>query len=282
MNQVLITDEDTQLLTEIGFTETQAKVYLTLFKIGETDARTLSKKTGIPKPEIYRTVRELQKKSLVEKEIASPSKYIATPVHLGLQILMTKKFQKCYEIQKKMKRFLRNHQSCRLGSLQEPDYKIIMVEGRERIMQMMKLQHHDAQQRVDILSTLQRWLQILDFCLEDYVKALERNVKYRVVLEKPIGKTVFPESVKALQAKPNFELEFSINPLKTNGAIFDEKEVTFNFYPSNPLSESSIIWTNHISFLSMFQDQFDKVWKTAHKYQYKNDESFAVHKNSFY
>jgi sugar-specific transcriptional regulator TrmB len=260
---VSVDEKDVWLLNEIGFTQTQAKVYLALLRMGETDARTLSEKTGKSKPEVYRTIRELQKKSLVQKEITTPTKFIATPLQLGLQILMRQKIQQCTNIQKKIKRFLRNHQSCPLDSPQESEYKLVMVEGRERIMQMMKLQHDDAHQSVDILTTLQRWLQILDFCFQDYMEALERKVNYRVVLEKPAGRMIFPENIKALVAKPNFELRVSVSPLKTNGAIFDEKEVTFNFYPSKPLGESSIIWTNHVSFLSMFQDQFNALWKSA-------------------
>jgi sugar-specific transcriptional regulator TrmB len=272
VNQVLIDGEDIRLLIEIGFTKTQAKVYLTLLKFGETDAKTLSKKTDMPKPEVYRTINELQKKSLVEKEITSPSKFIAIPIQLGLQILMKQKVQQCKETQRKIKQFLRQRQSCPLQSHPIQGYKLIMVEGRERIMQMITLEHDCVQQSVDILTTLQRLLQILDFSLQNHMEALERAVKYRVVVEKPVGRIIFPESIHALLAKPNFALRLSVSPLKTNGAIFDEKEVTFSFYPSKPLGESSIIWTNHTSFLSMFQDQFDKTWEKSLKYRRENQE----------
>jgi len=272
VNQLLIDGEDIRLLIEIGFTKTQAKVYLTLLKFGETDAKTLSKKTDIPTPEVYRTINELQKRSLVEKEITVPSKFIATPIGFGLQMMMAQKVQQYAKIQKKIKHFLRKNQSCPLKASPIQEYKLIMVEGRERIMQMITLEHDCVQQSVDILTTLQRLLQILDFSFQNHMEALEREVKYRVVVEKPIGRIIFPESIHVLLAKPTFALRLSVSPLKTNGAIFDEKEVTFSFYPSKPLGESSIIWTNHTSFLSMFQDQFDKTWKKSLKYRRENQE----------
>jgi len=272
VNQLLIDGEDIRLLIEIGFTKTQAKVYLTLLKFGETDAKTLSKKTDIPTPEVYRTINELQKRSLVEKEITVPSKFIATPIGFGLQMMMAQKVQQYAKIQKKIKHFLRKNQSCPLKASPIQEYKLIMVEGRERIMQMITLEHDCVQQSVDILTTLQRLLQILDFSFQNHMEALEREVKYRVVVEKPIGRIIFPESIHVLLAKPTFVLRLSVSPLKTNGAIFDEKEVTFSFYPSKPLGESSIIWTNHTSFLSMFQDQFDKTWKKSLKYRRENQE----------
>jgi sugar-specific transcriptional regulator TrmB len=263
VKRVLFKEEESQLLTQIGFTRTQAKIYLTLLKLDEADARTLSKDTNVPGPEVYRTLRELQKKGLVEKEITTPYTFKATPIEYGLQILMTQRLQHFKEIQEKTKEFLRKNQGCIIEKPQKHEYKLIMVEGKERVMQIIKLEHDNVQQSVDILSTLVRWLQILDSCFENYEKALARKVKYRVVIEKPRGEIDFSENVRALLAKPGFELRLSSTPLKTNAAIFDQKEATFIFYTSKSLAEAPIIWTDHPSFISMAQDQFEKVWNAA-------------------
>lgn len=273
---MLFKEKESQFLTQIGFTKTQAKIYLTLLKQDEADARTLSKDTNVPGPEVYRTLKELQKKGLVEKEITTPYKFKATPLELGLQILMNQRIQQCKEIQERIKEFLRENQSCSIETPQEQECKLLMVEGRERVSQIMKLEHDSVQQSVDILSTLTRWLQILDSCFEDYEKALARKVKYRVVIEKPRGKIDFPEKVRALLAKPGFELRLSRAPLKTNAAIFDQKEATINFFPSKPLVESPIIWTNHPSFISMCQDHFKAIWKTALEYKLENKKRLKL------
>ena len=264
---MLVNEEDVLLLTEMSFTQTQAKVYLTLLRLGETDARTLCKKTGIPKPEIYRTINELQHRGLVEKEISLPSKFFATPIQFGLQILMNEQVQQCKNLQKKMKQFLRKHQTCPIEPPNKKEYKLIVIEGRNRLTQTIKLEHDKAQRSVDIISTLQRWLQILDSCLESYLKALERNVKYRVIIEKPLGKITFPEKIQTLSSKPNFELRLSEVPLMNNEAIFDDNEATINFFEGKPLGESPIIWTNHPGFIRMCQDHFDKVWKSSREYE---------------
>lgn len=178
--------------------------------------------------------------------------------------------QQYKEIQEKTKEFLRKIQSCPIETPQEQEYRLIMVEGRERVLQIMKVEHDNVRQSVDILSTLTRWLQILNSCFENYEKALARKVKYRVVIEKPRGEIGFPENVRALLAEPGFELRLSHAPLKTNAAIFDQKEATINFFPSKSLLESPIIWTNHPSFISMCQDHFKAIWKTAREYKLEN------------
>jgi sugar-specific transcriptional regulator TrmB len=267
---VALEEESIGFLTQLGFTKTQATLYLALLKLEEADVRTLSKKVYFPRSEVYRTLLELQKKGLVEKEITAPYRFKATPIELGLQVLIDRRVQQCREIQQKTKEFLRKIQSCPIETPQEQEYRFIMVEGKERLLQIMKDEHDSVQQSADILSTLKRWLQILDSCLKDYEKALARKVKYRVVIEKPRGEIDFPENIKALLAEPGFELRLSRAPLKTNAAIFDGKEATFNFFPSKSLAESPIIWTDNPSFISMCQDHFEKIWKTAREYKLEN------------
>jgi sugar-specific transcriptional regulator TrmB len=260
-------EEENQLLTQIGFTETQAKIYLTLLKLGEANGRILCKNANVPRPVVYRTLDELQKKGLVEKELTTPYKFVATPPKQGLQILMSQRLQQHREIQEKTKEFLQKIQNYQKEIPHEQEHKFIMIEGKARIIQKIKLQHGNVQRSADILSTLQRWLQIIDSCFKSYEKALERKVKYRVVIEKPECKINFPEKVQALLAKPNLELRFSRSLLKTNSAIFDQKEASFNFFPSKSLAEAPIIWTNHPSFLAMCQDHFETIWKSARRYQ---------------
>ena len=55
----------TQRLSQIGLTENQALVYLTLFRSGESKAGDLIKKTGLHRNLVYVALKELVKKKLV-------------------------------------------------------------------------------------------------------------------------------------------------------------------------------------------------------------------------
>jgi sugar-specific transcriptional regulator TrmB len=267
VNQVLIDEEDMRLLTEMGFTKTQAEIYLILLRLGETDVRTLSNKADKPNPEVYRTLNELQRKGLVEKEISAPSKFTATPLQFGLQMLMDQKERQFKETQKRVKEFLWKNQSCPIKKPPLQKRMIIVLEGKGKLMQTMKNEHDNVQRTGDIITTLQRWLQILDFCFQDYLEALDRGVKYRVVIAKPAGEITFPENIKSLLAEPGFELRLSEESIKINSAVFDENEATINFFEGKSLMESPIIWTNHPGFIQMCQEHFDKVWKSSLKYK---------------
>ena len=264
---MLFENQDAHFLTQLGFTETQAKLYLTLLKTGKTDVAKLQKLTKIARPVVYRTLDELQEKGLVEKEIALPQGYNATPIHLALQTLVLQRTEDCRRIAEQTKEFLRKFQQVNEETVQVEDYKFIMLNGKERIIHKMRQQHDSAKISVDVLSTLPRWLQILEECFENYLRALGRGVKYRVIAETLNSEVRLSRNVEILMAKPNFRLKLTPNSHKTNSAIFDRREATFNFYPSKFLTESPLIWTNHPSFMSMCQDQFETAWKSARKYK---------------
>jgi sugar-specific transcriptional regulator TrmB len=276
---VFIEEGEIHFLIDIGFTKTQAKLYLTLLKLEEADAKTLSEKTNVARPEIYRTLNELQKKGLVEKEINVPYKFKATPIDLGLKILIDQRLQHCEDIREKTKKFLQNRRKVKKDMLPKQNVKFMMIQGRERLKQILKPQHDRAQRTVDVLTTLPLWLQILHFCFENYEKALARGVRYRVVLEAFNNEIRAHENIQALLKEKNFKLRLSKSPLITNAAIFDDKEVVVNFFPSQPIAKSPIIWTNHPSFISMSHDHFNTIWRKVGKSLEAAESGSVSHKS---
>jgi sugar-specific transcriptional regulator TrmB len=271
---MLIEREPIQLLIDLGFTKNQARLYLALLRVEEANGRTLSENTNIPRPEVYRTLGELEKKGFVEREIATPYKFKPTPLNVGLEILMNQQIEQFKEIKERTEVFLQKIQNIRKETPQKQEYKLTKIKGRQRLIQLIKFQHDTVQQKADVLSTLQRWMQILYFCFENYKRALARGVKYRVVIEAADSEIMSHENIKALLKEPNFELRLTRGSLRTNAAIFDQNELTISFFPAVSLGESPLIWTNHPSLMSMYQDHFEAIWKTARKCKLvKKDEN---------
>ncbi|MCW4028357.1 MAG: helix-turn-helix domain-containing protein [Candidatus Bathyarchaeota archaeon] len=257
----------TQVLTDLGLTVTQAKLYLALLEIGESKAGALSQSIGLPRSEVYRTLSELQQKGLVEKEVRFPNLFIAIPLVIGLQSLLTSKVNQCTELKKSVKTFLQKGSSFSDNIQGLDEYKIRIIEGKERILKEKSRQNHNAQYSVRILSTLPSWLQIVECCIKDYEAALSRGVEYRVIIEHLESISKLPKQVRSLLEKPNFKLVSFEAPLKSNGTVFDENEALINFFPGKPLFESPLICTNHPSLISMLADQFEKTWNASLEYR---------------
>lgn len=256
-------EEDFQFLMDIGLTKTQAKTYLSLLKLGETDGNSLAKNAEVSRQIVYRTLDQLQEKGLVEKKIGRPYKFRATPLKHGLQIIMSQRRRQYQEIREKAKVYLKKMQNYQKATNEGHKYTFTYIEGRERIIQLYRLYHKRTKLQIEGITTLPRFSQIVHYSFKEFILALNRKVKIRVVMEKPKYKYNFSEEIKALLAKPNFKLKFSNNPLRTNLAVFDNKETTINYFPSKPLGESPILVTNHPSFTSMAQDHFKLLWKSS-------------------
>lgn len=256
------------LLAQLGFTETQANLYFTLLRSGKTDAKTLAANSRIPRTAVYRTLDELQRKGLVEKEIAAPFKFKAVPPNLGLQNSITRKFDEYKDLEKKTKEFLLSFPDIEEDTSQHQDYRITILDGRERIIQKMKEDNDNAKYSADIISSLPRYLQILNHCFETIEEALNRGVKYRLILGVPDREFSLSVAARSLLMKPNFEMKTHLGYLDINSAVFDGREVAFNFYPSTPPGESPIIVTNHPSFLLIYQGYFDAKWKSPDTSQF--------------
>jgi sugar-specific transcriptional regulator TrmB len=264
---LLPSEDDLRVLTEIGFTKAQAKLYLTLIRTGKMDAKTLAKQAMVPRQAVYRTLGELQNRGIVEKIIALPQEYKAVPIQDGLSIMLSAKAKEYTSILEKTEEFLSKFDAEKEKEPADSDYTISIVEGKETIIKRTKYATDHTQKRVCCCSTLQRWIHVNQEIYPNVKKALERGVKYRMVLEiSGEGDICLPKELKAMISHPNYQIALTCDQLKSNAAIFDWNEASFNFYPSKAIAESPMIWTNHPSLLIGFQDHFEKLWTTAEEW----------------
>jgi sugar-specific transcriptional regulator TrmB len=256
--------EEAKFLTQLGFTKAQAKIYLALLQTGKANAAALQKLVKMPRPVVYRTLAELQEKGLAEKEIAQPNGFRATPIHFALQNMILQRTEDFRRLAFKTEEFLRKFPQEQEKPVHAQDYKLIMINGKGRILHKIKTQLNCARSSVDLLTTLPRWLPTVEECCENYEKALSRGVKFRVIAE-TLNSEVSQKVNENLLSASNFHLKLTSNSYNTNSGIFDHEVAIINFFPSKPVAESPIIWTNHPSFLAMCKDQFESAWRSTRK-----------------
>ena len=262
---MFLNSANTHLLSEIGFTKTQAKLYFILLKLGKTDANKLSENSNIASPAVYRTLHELSKMGLVETEIGLPYKYRATPLRQGLEILLNQKFEQLVTMRQKTEELILTSHFTAGDIAKEDEYFLRFLAGKTKIMQTIKNKHDFAKQKIRILSTIQRWLFIIDCCLENYKDALNRNIQYEIVLNGNPDNLLFPKNIRPVLENPQFKIKLIQKPLSNNFIIFDNNEAIFNFLPGKTLGKSPVMWTNHPGLICMAIDHFEKIWKNAEK-----------------
>jgi sugar-specific transcriptional regulator TrmB len=264
---MLISEEDVQLLTRTGLTQSQAYLYLALLKKGKTNAATLSRQTKTPRTETYRILNELQEIGLVEKQLLVPYVYQAIPLKFAAQALMIKKIKEYKETQKKINELLLKIEETE-ETHHETEPKIIINKGKQRLLQLLKTGQDNAKNSIDFISTTKRWCQLVGYGCDGWKEALNRGIIHRGILEETECETDFPDNAKELLKKPNIEIRVLKKASKTNYAIYDNKEVAFNYTPLKPLREAMTIWTNHPSLIAIFKEHFETLWEAAVKTEY--------------
>jgi sugar-specific transcriptional regulator TrmB len=75
-------------LTSLGFTETEAHVYLYLTKEGPQKARDLAKALNLHKQRLYRSLRKMQSENIVQASSEYPSRFSAVPLDKVLDLFI--------------------------------------------------------------------------------------------------------------------------------------------------------------------------------------------------
>ena len=106
MKREVTSNEESALLTELGLTENQATVYLTLAKLGKATTTTIASISKVDRANLYRVISRLTELGLVEKIITNPCSYRALPLHEAIAMLIECKDKDCIEIKTKAKQLL--------------------------------------------------------------------------------------------------------------------------------------------------------------------------------
>jgi len=258
-------EEGIRLLIQMGFTETQAKLYLALLTIGKTDVKTLSKQANVPRQAAYRTLGELQEKGIVEKIISLPQEYQAVPLQDGLTIMISSKANEYAKVIDKAKEFLLKFEAQKQDQISDKQYNISIIEGKDTVINKVISLTDGLENNICVCQTLQRWMHVNLEIVDNVREALSRGVRYRVVIEKPDGELGFPKELKQILSHPNYEVRIMPTPLKINAAIYDDKDACISFYPSRALADTPVIVTNHPSLLVGFLDHFENLWRESEK-----------------
>jgi sugar-specific transcriptional regulator TrmB len=261
----MIRAEDTHVLTMLGLTSSQAKLYLIMLKIGRADVKTVARHSGVARQEIYRILCELQESGLVEKIIAKPYLFEAIPLQDGLSILLTRKAEDYNEAREKTKSLLQKFESKAENVSQE--YALTLIPKGEAVIKRIGNMLRNAQTSVDLVTTMVRFMQANHQYFAFHKEGAERGVKFRVITEKPKDDKAFSKEMQELWFMPCVKIRYICQLPKANVAIFDGKEAMVTVYPATGLTESPCIWTNHSSLLAIYQDHFETVWRRALKYK---------------
>jgi sugar-specific transcriptional regulator TrmB len=260
-------------LRELGLTRLDTEVYIYLAKKGPQKGKEISKALKVQKQQLYRSLKNLQKKAIVSATLERPAKFSAVPFEKALDLFIRAKLEEAQNIQTEKNKLLSSWQTIQAGETPDPSARFMVIEGRNIIYSRIKQMMNETKNQLSLISTVTGLVRADRFGLldSDLKHARLSNVQFRLLTH------VTEENVNLMQAllkeTPKTELRFEIrNPnlglgLFPQMVIRDEEEVMFFINPkvdgAVPEQDNLCLWTNCKSMIHSFLAMFEDLWRNS-------------------
>jgi sugar-specific transcriptional regulator TrmB len=256
-------ENDIELLSSLGLSHVQAKVYLLLVDSGTLTVNSISKVSKINRGDVYRAISKLLELNMVEKNIESPVKFSPVPIQAGISILLEQKDKNYTELKKKafeiMNRYKRRTHLVHTEDEQKSQF-ILLPEKAAKA----KIREATKNMRIS-LDLINTWrMRQLAFYNQDEVreKALDRGVCFRIITDRPPNGQSITGS-RIIKESPKHLVRYCASPVNALLRIFDGKEIFILTSSSINSQESDALWSCNPSLIAICQSYFDILWQTS-------------------
>lgn len=254
--------EEIETLLKLGLNLSQAKIYLTLSKIGEATAKKVAKAAKIDRAETYRVIAQIREMGFVKKALTYPSKFVAIPIKDLLEILIKDKKKQIDQIEREAAKLFQHFSNKKKRA--KPTNKYILVVPKVRmITQEIREDNRDAKKRVDILTSIQDQIDIgYNEGKRGVETSLKNGVKIRLIIEKSSEAKSMPKHILELAQYPNFILRYIPEPSEHLLVIQDDKKAWIKMETSARYNSPWLVSNNpHIIVLA--RAFFDRILKDS-------------------
>ena len=262
---MFISDDAVPILTQLGLTPLESKVYIVLCKYGKLGTKEISKLTKTAQADIYRVANSLQQKGLVEKQIEKPVSFRSVPFDIGAAFLLERKKTEHKALQQKTEQLsLQFKQKGIPEPLIGEDAHFLLIPKREHIVKKIGEAIDRSKRSVDLFLSWKRLYRgmTIDFA-ETAKTAWTRDVKFRIVVENPREPSAQKKAGEFCELDSMCEIRFLSDWPKTVFGLYDKKEVFIIVNPKRDLHDSPALWSNNQSLVTAIQEYFELLWLTS-------------------
>jgi len=236
------------VLTDLGLTEYEAKVYIGLVESGPTTASDLSDFSGVPHSRIYDVLSKLESRGWIESQSGRPTRYRAKSPSEVVRLHRIKKEEKLKEASETIRQELEPLFE-EDGGMEKPD--VWTIRGTKEILSRIKEMIDSAEMEILIsmpyfsnkFSQLERSIPILE----------AKDVDVKILTSE---KNEFTEEI---DLEDDIEIK-ERDPLFGGGIIVDGRETLLVLK-----SEGGIfaIWSEEVGLTKFAEEYFEYLWEDS-------------------
>ena len=132
----------------IGFSDKEAQIYIYLGKRGPQKGATIAKQLKINKGQVYRTLKDLQKKGMVEATLEYPARFTAVPLEIVLDSFIKSKREEVDHIEETKKDLVSDWNKIRQIEVDYSFDKFSVIEGEKHVFHKISQMIKEAKKEV--------------------------------------------------------------------------------------------------------------------------------------
>jgi sugar-specific transcriptional regulator TrmB len=260
-------------LRSFGLTEKEAEIYIFLAKHGVLKGGEISKQTKTQKALVYRILKSLQTKGLVESTLESPARFIAVSFEKVIDMNIQAKQEEAAHIAAQKKNLLNYWQNIKKIEPESRLEKFTVIEGNRKIYFKLSQMMSETRNQLSTVTTVQGFMRANQFGFFDagFNHPSKSKIKFRLLTELSSENiSTMKRILKMLKdAKFNFEVrtpELELN-LLPQMAIRDQEEALFFITPRVDVlttkQDDVCLWTNCKSLVDAFSAVFEDMWRNS-------------------
>ncbi len=246
---------------QLGLSQYQARVFLTLEQLGTSTAKEISNLSEVPRQKVYEILESLAKLGLIHKELSTPAKFKSESLKSAVDYLLKQQLEGYKTLRIKTGRLIRDSNSNPKPISQTP-VKLELRPNGDPIIQCIRELIDSSESCIDIVTSWKRFKSKCTLFDDEFGKAQERNVKIRVVVEKPEDDSLISNTVSSIATSQSQFRTIGFKP-PVDTCLFDEKHALIFTEASSGLRDSPAVSTNNPSLVELTKTYFEKMWLTS-------------------
>ena len=251
-------------LQEYGLTRNEARVLVFLAKTGPSKASEAAREVMINRTETYRTIRNLQRRGLVEATLERPVRFQSVSFEKCLSTLIEERKAKLRILEQRGETLRRQFDNVRVERVTQEVERFQVVEGRLRIEQRLHSMYAQAQKSVMTVLSPSEMIRADTAGLFD---TLGRSTK-----DGPQVRLITAINQASLKITEKLSEQIEIRHLDLNAkpiprvSIIDDNEALFEISTADESSrteEEVALWINSRAFVRNLQAYFNEMWSSA-------------------
>ncbi len=251
------------ILTKLGLTSMQARVYIYLQALDKGHAKTLSRLCKLPRQDVYKTLGELYEVGLVEKALTRPIEFRAIPTARCLSLLTQRENERYDEIKKTAKKVFDTPLKMPLAEENSDPAQILLIPKKEPTHFKARDLINEAQQSICVISPHQNLFPWIDEDAKEIRKAIERHVTVHFITDSQNGNNRSRWSSQTFQGSNSPVIRYLDHSPSVSLGIYDGKKLIFELSAAEGFLGSDVIVTENPSLVDMAATYFRVKWDQA-------------------